>query len=357
MNLSHKEKILAKGMAGAARFRAVSYSASGILLLVLLTGGCARVPAADIPWALSRSGTAAANITGLWWILFGLGTAVFVVVIGLLLYIIFTRRQRLNDDEVDLRPVNGRPWILWGGIIIPLIILLAVFFFNMRSLIALASPGPATPLTVEVIGHRWWWEVRYPDENIVTANEIRIPVGQPVQFNLTSFDVIHSFWVPQLGGKMDLNPGEVNSTWLQANERGVYRGLCAEFCGLQHARMQFLVVVESEEEFNTWLVREREPAPEPADELIHRGQQIFLGSACVYCHTVRGTNASGDLGPDLTHLASRLSLAAGILENNRGNLAAWIVDPQHLKPGNLMPPTNLNGEELQALLAYLETLE
>ena len=357
MNLSHRAKILATGTAGAARFGAIRYLMRGMLLVFLLASGCAGVPATDIPSTLDARGLAAANIAELWWILFGLGTAVFVAVTGLLLYIVLARRRRLDDDEVDLRPVNGRPWILWGGVIIPLVILLAAFFFNMRSLIALASPAPATPLTVEVIGHRWWWEVRYPDESIVTANEIRIPVGQPVQVNLTSLDVIHSFWVPQLGGKMDLNPGEVNSTWIQADERGVYRGLCAEFCGLQHARMHFLVVVDSEEAFNTWLARESQPAPEPTNELIHRGQQVFLGSACVYCHTVRGTNASGDLGPDLTHLNSRLSLAAGILENNPGNLAAWIVDPQHLKPGNLMPPTNLDGEELQALLAYLETLE
>lgn len=327
-----------------------------ILLFVLYASGCVEVPAADVPSTLDTRGPAAANIAELWWILFGLGTAVFVAVTGLLLYIVFARGRRQHDGEVDLRPVNGRPWILWGGVIIPLIILLAVLFFNLRSLTALASPA-AAPLTVEVIGHRWWWEVRYPDEGIVTANEIRIPAGRRVQVNLTSLDVIHSFWVPQLGGKMDLNPGEINSTWLQADERGVYRGICAEFCGLQHARMQFLVVVESEEAFDAWLARERQPAPEPADELTHRGQQVFLESACVYCHTVRGTNASGDLGPDLTHLASRVSLAAGILENNRGNLAGWIVDPQHIKPGNLMPPTSLDGEDLQALLAYLETLE
>ena len=343
-------------MAGDRRFHTVLYHTSGILLVVLCASGCAGVPATDVPSTLDARGPAAANIAELWWILFGLGTAVFVAVTGLLLYIIFARRRRLHDDEIDLRPVNGRPWILWGGVIVPIVILLAMTFFNLRSLIALASPA-AAPLTVEVIGHRWWWEVRYPDEGIVTANEIRIPVGQQVLVNLTSVDVIHSFWVPQLGGKMDLNPGEINSTWIQADERGVYRGICAEFCGIQHARMLFLVVVESEEEFNAWLARESQPAPEPTDEFVHRGQQVFLGSSCVYCHTVRGTNASGTLGPDLTHLAGRLSLAAGILENNRGNLAGWIVDPQHLKPGNLMPPTSLDGEDLQALLAYLETLE
>jgi cytochrome c oxidase subunit II len=248
-------------------------------------------------------------------------------------------------------------WILWGGVIIPagiLIFLLGLSIYGHRSL---ASPPGNPVLEIEVVGHRWWWEIRYVGEGFVEANEIHIPVGQPVTIHLTSNDVIHSFWVPQLTGKMDLNPGETNSIWIQADEPGIYRGLCAEFCGLQHANMQFLVVAESQGDFETWLDRTRQPAPAPQTAEAQLGEQVFMGSSCVYCHTIRGTNALAVVGPDLTHLASRLTLAAGIIDNNPGNLAGWILDPQHIKPGNLMPPTNMTGDELQALLAYLQILE
>jgi cytochrome c oxidase subunit II len=312
------------------------------------------------PSALDPQGPAAADIARLWWIIFGMGTAVFIAVMALLLFVLWRRGRAVAtaaEMDVDLREANGAPWILWGGIIIPFIILIIFLYFNLRSLsFVRAAPAPPT-VTVEVVGRMWWWEVRYPDEGIVTANEIRLPAGQPVQIHGTSLDVIHSFWVPQLHGKQDLTPGRIDTFWLQADEPGIYRGLCAEFCGIQHARMQLVVVSEPADRFAAWLERERQPAPQPADKLTRRGQQIFLGSSCVYCHTVRGTNATGDLGPDLTHLASRLTLGAGILENNPGNLAGWIVDPQHIKPGNLMPPTNLESADLQALLAYLSTLE
>jgi len=169
--------------------------------------------------------------------------------------------------------------------------------------------------------------------------------------------VIHSFWVPELAGKMDLIPGQDNAITIQADEAGIYRGICAEFCGRQHARMQLLVVAQPQGEYDAWIERERQPAASPENETIRNGQQVFLGSSCVYCHTVRGTNATATIGPDLTHIASRLTLAAGTLENNPGNLAGWIIDPQHIKPGNLMPPSNLNGAELQLMLAYLQSLE
>jgi cytochrome c oxidase subunit II len=245
---------------------------------------------------------------------------------------------------------------LWGGVIIPVIILAGLLGLTIYSHISLAAPGEPTALTIEVIGHRWCGEVRYPNEGIVSANEIHIPVGRPVEIHLTSRDVIHSFWVPQLAGKLDMNPGETNSMWLQADEPGIYRGICAEFCGLQHANMQFMVIASPEASFQEFVERESQPALEPEDDLALTGQQVFMGSSCVYCHTIQGTNATGELGPDLTHIASRLTIGAGILENNRGNLAGWIVDPHTFKPGNLMPPTNMTGAELQALLAYLDTL-
>jgi cytochrome c oxidase subunit 2 len=226
----------------------------------------------------------------------------------------------------------------------------------LRSHIALAYPPTPPALTIEVIGHMWWWEVRYPDHEVTTANEIYIPAGQPVNIRLTTNDVIHSFWVPELNGKIDMIPGKTNTLWLQAAEPGIYRGLCTEFCGLQHAKMQYLVIAVPPNAFAQWVEAQRQPAPAPTDETTRLGQQIFLGSACVYCHAIRGTNASGQLGPDLTHIASRRTLGAGILPNNRGTLGGWTINSQHIKPGNRMPPMNLSGAELQALLDYLATL-
>jgi cytochrome c oxidase subunit 2 len=210
---------------------------------------------------------------------------------------------------------------------------------------------------VEVTGRQWWWEVRYPESGVVTANEIRIPAGRPVRLVVTSGDVIHSVWIPELHGKIDMIPGRSNSQVIIADEPGEYRGECAEFCGAQHAKMQFIVVAEPPERFAAWLERQAQPANAPADAMQLEGREIFLGSACVYCHAVRGTNANSNFGPDLTHLASRRTLAAGMLANNRGNLSGWVLNPQQIKPGNKMPPTALSGEELNALLAYLESLE
>jgi cytochrome c oxidase subunit 2 len=327
------------------------------LFLTLCTGACtASVREPDIPSALDPQGPAAANITNLWWLLFWLGTAVFVIVTALLLFIVFTHRRPGEMMAPDLRAPEHRTWIWWGGVIFPAIILSLTLFFTLRSHIALAYPPTPPALTIEVIGHMWWWEVRYPDHEVTTANEIYIPAGQPVNFRLTTNDVIHSFWVPELNGKIDMIPGKTNTLWLQAAEPGIYRGLCTEFCGLQHAKMQYLVIAVPPNAFAQWVEQQRQPAPAPTDETTRLGQQIFLGSACVYCHAIRGTNASGQLGPDLTHIASRRTLGAGILPNNRGTLGGWTINSQHIKPGNRMPPMNLSGAELQALLDYLATI-
>lgn len=192
---------------------------------------------------------------------------------------------------------------------------------------------------------------------------MHVPVGVPVQIQLESADVIHSFWVPQLGGKMDLIPSQANTITLQADQVGVYRGQCAEFCGLQHAHMGFMVVAQSQADFNTWLAAQQKPATPPSDPAALQGQRMFVSAGCVFCHTVRGlddksTDRSAiDLGPDLTHLSSRLTIAAASLSQNRGNLAGWVVDPQHVKPGAQMPNQYINSEDLQALLAYLATLQ
>jgi cytochrome c oxidase subunit II len=361
VNSSHEIRALLNKQILRKRFPSYRLYIFGFITLSLWLSGCAPATnIAGIPNLLDTRGPVSSVIAFEWWVQFALGMLVYLAVVGILLYTVFKRSlrgRRAWDVEVLRDPGDeGKAWILWGGVIIPVVILAGLLGLSIYSQISLAGPDESPALQVEVIGHRWWWEVRYPDEGIVSANEIHIPVGRPVEIHLTSRDVIHSFWVPQLAGKLDLNPGETNSMWLQANEPGIFRGICAEFCGLQHANMQFMVIASDEATFQEFLDQQRQDAPEPDDEQIRYGQQVFLGSSCVYCHTVRGTNATGELGPDLTHFASRLTIGAGILENNRGNLAGWIVDPQTFKPGNLMPPTNLTGAELQALLAYLDTL-
>jgi cytochrome c oxidase subunit 2 len=224
----------------------------------------------------------------------------------------------------------------------------------------LLSPSAPGAITINVIGHQWWWDFVYddvsPNQVFSSPNELHIPVGVPVVLKAESRDVIHSFWVPNLHGKRDLIPGFATHTWIQADKPGVYRGQCAEFCGHQHAHMAFLVVVEPMDQFLTWIDHQRQGAPPPADDVKQRGHDVFMQGPCVMCHTIRGTAAGSRVGPDLTHVASRQTIAAGTLPMTRGHLAGWISNSQSVKPGNRMPPTLLSGDDLQALLAYLETL-
>ncbi|MEZ4617598.1 MAG: cytochrome c oxidase subunit II [Caldilineaceae bacterium] len=314
---------------------------------------------------LEPQGPNAAHITNLWWLLFWMATAVFIFVMGFLLLALFrhslfqdahTQDQHTQIDE-STTTRRGTRVVLLTGIVAPILILLVVFGATIWTLRALATPAIAEDLTIHVIGRRWWWEVQYPTQQFATANEIHIPAGRPVRIVLSSSNVIHSFWVPELQGKMDLVPGNVNSLWLQADEPGVYRGECAEFCGIQHAKMNFLVIAQPQADYDAWLAQQQQPAPQPTEELAQLGQQIFFKADCMECHTVRGTDATGKLGPDLTHLASRRTLGSATIENTLGDLGGWVSNPQHVKPGSLMPPTPLTGVELQALLAYLVTLK
>ncbi|MBC8171060.1 MAG: cytochrome c oxidase subunit II [Anaerolineae bacterium] len=307
---------------------------------------------------LNPRGEGATHIANLWWIMLIIGAVVYLQVLAFLALALF-RRKSSEDDKPDISPpsLRSRNFIIANGIALPIVILTIVFGFNLVTLSRLSPANAVSEITIEVIGHRWWWEVRYPDHNIVTANEIYIPTGTQVELRLTSADVIHSLWVPALNGKTDLIPGQTNRMFLYTDQPGEYHGMCAELCGIQHARMHFYVVAQQPEDFEQWLVEQQQPAPIPRDEFILRGQQIFLGAACVYCHTVSGTGASGVIGPDLTHLASRTRLGAGVVPNTPGNLAGWIIDSQAIKPGNLMPPIYIESDDLQALLAYLETLQ
>jgi cytochrome c oxidase subunit II len=338
---------------GAPSWRLITLS----LAITLLTS-CVEAPASrDTPSTLDVHGEGARIISQEWQLLFWTGTAIVLLVSVLLIAILIRQLRTPRDFIPDQRDSTGIRWIWLGGIALPVIVLVLTFASTVRGSSALSAPPSPETLKVNIVGHRWWWEVQYPDQGFITANQLVVPVGQSVRVDLDSRDVIHSFWVPQLHFKRDLIPGQPGSTWLQANEPGIYRGICAEFCGQQHAQMMFMVVALEPERYQAWLDNESKPAQPPADDLARAGQQVFLSSSCLYCHTIRGTPAAGETGPDLTHLASRQIIAAGALENNVGNLGGWIMDPQHIKPGSAMPATPLTGEELQALLAYLSTLQ
>jgi cytochrome c oxidase subunit II len=331
------------------------FTASMLLLSTAALAGCNGSRPQSV---LAPEGPGAAGIERLWWILLtvtGVATAITFVLIAWALL------RRSRPAVLEPASLKRELWVIVvAGAAIPSVLLLVLLVFTFRIGGQVAEPPGPAAVTVEVIGHQFWWEVRYPDHEVMTANEIHIPVGQPVRLRLRSADVIHSFWVPKLHGKMDMTPGHVSSFWLQADRPGVYRGQCAEFCGIQHALMAFLVVAEPPEAFAAWLDRHRRPAAEPEDPLRRRGLEVYFAAGCAACHSVRGTTPpvhTGTVGPDLTHLASRRTLAAAIIANNRGNLAGWILDPQAIKPGNRMPRSTLSPEDLHALVAYLEGLE
>jgi cytochrome c oxidase subunit 2 len=310
----------------------------------------------DIQSMLDPAGVQAARIEWLWWLMFWVCTVVFVVVLGALALAV--RRGRSPSDD---RPSERA---LFNGVAAALAVTIVALFGLLSASVvtgrAIATPERPHALTIDITGYQWWWRVEYvhpdPSLRVTTANELHLPVGRPVTLLLRSNDVIHSFWVPNLHGKMDLVPGRLNTTWFRADRPGVYRGQCAEFCGLQHAHMALTITVESAEEFERWVQGQRALAPTPATPQQSRGLNVIERGPCALCHTIRGTQAGARVGPDLTHFASRSTIGAGAAPNTRGYLAGWIADPQRLKPGNRMPPTGLSGEDLQAVVAYLETL-
>jgi cytochrome c oxidase subunit 2 len=309
------------------------------------------VPDHSIQSALHPAGTASAAIAGLWWFIFGLCGIVFLVVMGLLLAGLLRRSRH----EPAIAPGGGNRFVVIGGAVIPAILLVTMLLASLKTTVALKLPR--NDLTVQVIGHQWWWEVRYPRERIRTANEIGIPVGRPVQLELSSADVIHSFWVPSLNGKMDLIPGHRNLFWIAADRPGLFRGQCAEYCGLQHAHMAFYVKALPPEQFRAWVAARQRPHPSRSSPRLARGQQIITLAGCKDCHTIQGTGATGTLGPDLTHVGSRLSLGAGALDNNAGSMEGWIEDSQSIKPGNKMPRMYLTPDDLHAVREYLQSLD
>jgi cytochrome c oxidase subunit II len=323
-------------------------------VLVVAASGCGS-GRQDV---LDPAAPQARSIANLWWWMLGVALVVFLGAIALLLL------GWLRRDEPGLPIVGERPALETGlvvafGLGIPLVAVVALFFaadvFLIRSTDAPARAS--TGLTVVVVGHQWFWEVRYPGTSAVTANEIHIPAGTRVDLVLETRDVIHSFWVPELNRKVDMIPGQTNRLLLQPEKPGVYRGQCAEFCGLQHAHMAFLVFVDPPDRFRTWLAAQARPAPAPRSPSATRGKEVFLSQPCASCHAIRGTSANGRVGPDLTHVASRTTLAAATIRNSYGDLAAWIYDPQHVKPGNRMPAVPLDQQQFQDVVSYLATLK
>lgn len=287
-----------------------------------------------------------------------------VVWVGVMLALLFglVRRKRRSERPLDLHEgfeqrASGIILVLGGATTVTVLALSVVSYGAQRTVFA----NDPDPVTVKLTGHQWWWEVQYqadsPHLSFTTANEIRVPVGRPVTVQLESADVIHSFWVPSLTGKMDLITGQQNSVQFTAKTPGIYRGQCAEFCGAQHAHMAFTVRALPADEYGRWRDHQNQSAPRPSDPLSIRGEQLFRGKGCGLCHTIRGTLAGGQLGPDLTHIAARETIGAGTLPQTPGNLAAWISDPQHIKPGNLMPKMSLRSDEMIAVLHYLEQLQ
>jgi cytochrome c oxidase subunit II len=292
--------------------------------------------------------------------MFVVALLVFILVLLALLWAAFRRRRSSEPAVAEPGPERSmRTGVLLAtGVTTAILFVFLVYDVSVGRTIT-RNPGDKA-LQIRVTGHQWWWEVQYrdsiPNHWVTTANEIHIPVGRPVAFELRSTDVIHSFWPVSLSPKRDQIPGNENSLWFTADKEGIYRGQCAEFCGHQHAKMGFLVFAESPSNFARWLARERDTAVTPTDSLTRRGRNVFLGSSCVMCHAIAGTPAGSRIGPDLTHLAGRQTLAAGTLPNTRSNLTGWIVDPQAIKPGAKMPPNQFSGPDLLALVAYLESL-
>jgi cytochrome c oxidase subunit 2 len=327
------------------------------LLGAALLAGCSRWPG-----ALSPMGEGSDRIARLFWLFTAVCAVVWLLVV-LALAIGIARRRADRPDPLAEEPRRDRMAYRVVGTCVAAtgVIVLALTGFSWWTGKSLAALGERPALTLKVTGNQWWWQVQYEDDQpsrvLTTANEIHIPVGEPVQIKLEATDVIHSFWVPELSGKQDLIPGRQNVLILKADKPGRYRGQCAEFCGLQHAKMALLVIAEPRADFDAWRQVQLAPAAEPLGGVPRKGRDVFQSRPCMMCHQIRGTKAGGRTGPELTHIASRETIAAGALPMTRGALAAWIADPRAIKPGSNMPRIRLDADELNALVAYLEGLK
>ena len=327
-----------------------------VMLLPLFLAACTGDPQDT----LTRKGDVSARITDLFMPVFLYGVIpIFVVVEAALIIVVLRYRRRPGQTGLPAQTHGSTPLELtWT--IIPAVILALLAIPTVDGIRYLADT-PDGALKVNVVGHQWWWEFQYPDDNFNTAGELVIPAGRPVEVTITSQDVIHSFWVPQLAGKMDAVPGRQNKMWFNAREPGRFSGQCAEFCALSHAKMKFEVVALEPADYQAWVQSQQAPAAAPGTTLARQGQEFFFATQCIACHAVRGQEvngrqAIGNLGPDLTHFASRERFAGAWLENNEEDLRAWLADPPKIKPGSKMPNYNLTDEQITQLIAYMQSL-
>jgi cytochrome c oxidase subunit 2 len=326
-----------------------------LTVLALFLTGCSGQQS-----ALDPHGPHAEHLANLFWIFTAVCSAIWLaVMIVLLIGVVRWAPARIDPLQLDGRRERRHVFLVSGavaGTLLTVIALTTVSFLSQRQLFAHDKPA----ITIKVTGQQWWWDVRYetdsPDQSVTTANEIYVPVGKPVAVKLAATDVIHSFWVPSLMGKLDLIPGQENELQFTASRAGIYRGQCAEFCGWQHAHMGLVVVALPVPLFQAWLSSQSAPAKQPDGPVPKKGAEIFLSKACFMCHTIRGTQAGSRVGPDLTHFGSRQTIASATLPMSRGNIAAWVLDPQGIKPGTNMPNVPLAPDELESLVSYLEGL-
>jgi len=314
----------------------------------VLVAGCSG----DRLSSVNPKGDEATKIANAWWLVFALAVGVYAIVGGFII-VASLRGRRTEHGRPSRIPPGAFLWL--GGLIVPALILMVVAAVTVQTTAAVRKADPDA-LRIEVQGKDWWWAVEYPESGVTTANEIRVPVGRPLEIRLTSDNVIHSFWAPNLAGKMDIIPGQPNTLRFTVEEPGVYRGQCAEYCGLQHANMAFYVIAQTPGMFERWLAHRSQPPLQPAGELEAKGAMVFQRMACAGCHTVEGTQAQGTRGPNLTNLGERRTLGAGTVENTPENLARWIPDASSIKPGVLMPAIPISRADLDAVVAYLESL-
>ena len=329
-----------------------------LLVAILLAAGlCTASPQSNsVPSIFDPHSTNAESLYRLSNFVLAITGVIFVVVSGLLAYVMVKFRNRATDVAREPAQVYGSTQIELAWTVIPILIVVVLFLSTARVIHAVQDAAkPAKAVAVTVIGHQFWWEFRYPELGIVTANELHIPVSTPTYLKLLSADTDHSFWVPQLAGKTDLIPNRINEMWMDPHQVGMYVGQCAQYCGTQHAKMLLRVSVDSPEDFDAWVHAQKKPAIQ--DEKEAAGKRVFESTSCVNCHAIGGTNGAGRFGPDLTHLMSRRTIAAGAAENTTENLRLWIQNPDAIKPGSLMPAMKLSDEDLDALVRYLETLQ
>ncbi|HVB65027.1 MAG TPA: cytochrome c oxidase subunit II [Nitrolancea sp.] len=331
-----------------------------VALLVVILGGCSMFSG---PQAVNHP--AGSNMQTIWNLfvpIFWMSVVVFIIVQGVLIYSVIRFRRKPGSPEPHPTHGNTKLEITWT--ILPALILAVITVPTLATISSFAKKPGAGSMTVQVVGHQWWWEFDYPGQGVVVADEMHIPIGVPIEVELRSNDVIHSFWVPKLAGKQDVVPNQHNHLSFTANEIGTFRGQCAEFCGAQHANMAFTVVVQSQADYDAWLAKQKLPATNipSSDQLVAQGKQVFFTAGCVGCHTINGAElngvqALGIVGPNLTHVGSRTGLAGEVLTQTQANIATWVHNPQKVKPGTLMPNLGLTVDQANAVAAYLESLK